>query len=190
MKNNIQYVLLTAPARHGKDTFFRLLDELYPNKFASFAYAFQLKEDLKPLIWNEFAIDTHNPTDKQKELIRPIFIAYGETWKKVNDLHWVEITDDKIQEQREYSNFIAVITDNRYAGEINYFKNKYPNQCVVVKIRRIGGQEPTNAEKISLPLIEPLVDYTIEWPNVDDVEELKPFVHNFVKKYFNFDKKD
>jgi len=185
MKNKIKYLLITAPKRHGKNTFFDLLNEMYPGQFRAYAYADQLKSDLAPLVQDQFKVDIFAMEGLQKELIRPLLISYGEIWRERDALHWVKIVDQKIKKDSAAKDFCAVTTDNRYFNEIQYFKEKFPKQCVVVSIRLINGPEPSQAELKSLPLIEPLIDCRIEWPRTQDANLLKGYIKQFYETYFS-----
>jgi hypothetical protein len=179
MKNKIKYLLITAPKRHGKDTFFKLLNQMYPGQFKSYAYADQLKSDLAPLVQEQFKADIFTMEGSQKELIRPLLISYGEIWRAIDQQHWVREVVNSIDPA-----YCSVVLDNRYCDEVQYFKQKFPQQCVVVSIRLINGPEPSEAELKSLPLIEPLIDYRIEWPRTQDANLLKVYVKQFYDKYF------
>lgn len=183
--NKIKYLLITGPKRSGKDTFFNLLDNMYPGKFRAYAYADQLKVDLAPLVRQQFGVDIFSMEGLEKESIRPLLISYGEIWRERDAFHWVRIVDQKIKKDSAAKDFCSVTTDNRYFNEILYFKQKFPDQCVVVSIRLKGGAEPTEAEAKSLPIIEPLIDYRIEWPRTQDSDQLKVYVKGFYEEYFS-----
>lgn len=176
----IKYILITGSKQHGKDTFFDILNQLYPNEFSSFAHADSLKEDLLSFVKEKFNIDIINCSGTEKEFIRPLMITYAEMHRHKDPNHWVKVCAQKT----ETTDKVCVIKDNRYENEILYFKNKYPDQCVVVQIKRIDGPEPTDAEKLSLPSIESHIDYKIEWPTVEDKSELYSYVQKFHYKYF------
>ncbi len=181
------YILITAAKQQGKDTFFNILNRLYPNQFIGYSYADKLKDDISSFISNQFGIDAKMVTGPKKELIRPLLISFGEIWREIDTQHWIKEVDRQIIEYRDKGiDFVAVTRDNRYRDEIMFFKEKYPNQCVVVGIKRINGPEATTEEKKSLPEIENLIDYRIEWPTVGDdkIQELDQYVIDFYQKYF------
>lgn len=183
-----RYILISAAKQQGKDTFFNILNRLYPNKFRGYAYADKLKLDISHFIEKEFGIDVIHAVGQEKELVRPLLIAFGEVWREIDERHWIKETDDQILiDRRNEFAFTAVTKDNRYIDEILYFKEKYPDECVVLNIKRLGGPDATAEEKKSLPLIEPHIDYRIEWPTVGDdkLDELNNYVIDFYNKYFN-----
>ena len=186
MKKDIKIILLTASKRMGKDTFVTILNSLYPNKFIPYSFANQLKDDLDPLSIKMFGKTSKELDGKEKEIFRSILISYGCAWRELNPLHWVEIVDAQIDWDRQKFNFVPVCVDCRFSNEINFFKNKYPDQTIVVEIIREGGPEPTDEEKRNIPLLKPLIDHTITWPTVlpdKKIEELTPFVVDFYSRF-------
>lgn len=80
----------------GKDTFYKLLDKKYPNKFVRFAFADELKNDLFELVRDQWGLDVKNLSGNKKESIRPLLIGYGCSWRNIDPLHWVKEINKKL----------------------------------------------------------------------------------------------
>lgn len=172
---------ITAAKRHGKDTFAQLLTKFIPN-LNSWAFADQLKDDLDPISLKMFGKRAKDLDGEEKEIFRDIMIGYGCGWRKIDIDHWVKIIDSEIDNSPR---IYHCIKDMRFPSEVNFFKNKYGKNFHLVEIIRDGGPEPTEEEKKNIPLLKPLVDYTINWPTVapKSLDLLSGYVHDFHNKY-------
>lgn len=181
-------IMITGHAVSGKDTFFSLLKEIDPN-FKRYAFADKLKQDLRLFLMEQCRIDINALSPEQKDLVRPLMIAYGCMMRNLGDgLYWVRELEKQILSDLDFEGnlgnpqMIPVITDCRFRNEAEYFKNRY--QVILVRIIRKDSPEPPEEEKINQPLVQPLVDYTIDWPTVgpDHLHELKEYVEKFLKE--------
>jgi hypothetical protein len=182
MNNKIVYGI-TSPRRHGKDTFAGLLTKYIP-KLQSWAFADALKQDLATLFFEQFGVDIFTMDGEVKEKMRPFLIFYGCFWREFDIDHWVKKVINSIEASEEKYH---IIKDVRFPSEIKFLKEKYGRNFILIEINREGGPEPTDEEKKNIPLIKPLVDYTINWPTVlpdRKIEELSPFVVDFYSKFF------
>lgn len=177
-------VLVSGTIRSGKDTFFTLLSELNPN-FIGYSFAFELKEDLKPLV-AQMGIDIHNPTDEQKKVIRNLMIVYGCTWREIDINHWVKKVDWLIDNLAKQSNlWMPVVRDCRFVSEAEYFIEKYGRENIlIVEIRRFGAPTPPAEELINQPKITEIADVILEWETDPSFESLRPKVKYFYDKFF------
>ena len=184
-------------AKNGKDSFYKLLSKRNPNKFERLAFADELKRDLFDLIRDQFGFDVMNPTPEQKEIIRGIMIGYGCAWRKVDILHWTKIIAKDIDRILKNNNevglfndklgpeIIPAVTDFRFFSEGEYFKNKYGNDFILVKVSREGAPIPPDEELKNQPELDKLVDFFVEWPSVgeNNIDQLMPYVNDFCAKY-------
>jgi hypothetical protein len=172
----------------GKDTFFSLINKLYPNIFYRLAFADALKSDLEDISFKMFGKSISGLTQNEKEILRPVMIEFGCAFRKIDPLHWVKAVHKQIDEISpfHYTNArIPIITDGRFSNEISYFKDIYFEKCVFVEINRIGAPEPTDEEKRNIPLLKKYVDYSLTWPtSIDNFAALEPYIHQFYNKYF------
>ncbi len=186
---------ITGHALSGKDTFFNLLHNT-DDRFVRFALADKLKEDLSDLVFKQFGWDIFNLTFAQKEVIRPIMITYGQAWRKVDPLHWVKIVEKKIdklfRENNEaglfgeslYPRRVPVISDVRFENESHFFKEKYGDQFLLVKVIRDKAPEPPQEEKINQPYVDAYVDHFVSWPTVGkELDKLNTHIQDFLVKF-------
>lgn len=161
----MKVIALSGTRCVGKDAFFSALSSI--NKFCvRFAFADSLKNDLKSLVSDQFNIDIFNPTPEEKELIRPILISYGCTWRKIDINHWVKITIDDIYKQY-YSNpsILPVIVDLRFQNELDLLKNAFGDDLIHINISRINCIEPTDEEEKHYRQISSNAQYHLVWGN-------------------------
>ncbi len=195
MKKNIKYLLITAAARHGKDSFANILGDMYKTQptysFISYAFADALKYYVENISIDMFGKTVFALDNKQKEIIRPILIAVGCAWREIDPLHWVRKVDDFINEGPDYNiqnqKNISVIKDCRFVNEIEYFKNKYGDSVFVLELIRENGPEPTDEEKKNIPLLKNLIDLSLtipEFSGQDYMAGLKPIVEKFYSDHF------
>lgn len=183
MDKNLMIVGVTGHIRVGKDTFFSLLQKTNP-KFKRYSFADALKADLRGFLWEKCQIDINTATGGEKELIRPLMIAYGCLQRNLGDgLHWVRRVEQQILADVSVENIIPVITDFRFQNEVEYFKKKYVLNLVEVK--RAMAPNPPDEEKVNQPLISKYVDYTINWPTVgeENFNALEKYVKDFAIEF-------
>ena len=193
MEKKIKIIGITGHMRTGKDTFFSLLQKNNPH-FERYSFADSLKADLRGFIWDKMNIDINVATGAEKELIRPIMIAYGCAQRNRGDgLHWVKKIDTQISADVEFDidfsnpiedgRLLPFITDFRFENEVKYFKEKF--DLILVEIQRDDAPNPPDEEKIQQPLVRNYVDYTIKWPTVgeNNINILKEYADNFMLKF-------
>lgn len=144
---------ITGVARSGKDTLYKLLEKkfLVKNiKCQRFALADNLKSDLKSFLIEKFDIDLDNITPQDKELIRPVMVAYGKCKRlKTNGRYWIELLDSKLNEK----SYLPIITDIRYDEyeKDEYFWLKKEKNGLLIHVTRIlNGKTipPANEEEM------------------------------------------
>jgi hypothetical protein len=178
MLKQIKFLGVTGARRCGKDTFVSLLSSIN-KRFQRVAFADALKEDLAELFRKQFNVDIHTIDGQMKETLRPILISYGCVWRELDPLHWVKIAENKIKDDA-----IPCMVDIRFSNEALYFKNKYPENFLLVSIDRIGGPDPTDEERKHMPELEKLSDVKLVWKTDPSLESLLPQVEYFYSKYF------
>jgi hypothetical protein len=172
--NAIKVIGLAGNRQVGKDSFFAAMNELRPGKFRRYAFADALKDDLDGLAKNMFGKRAKELNAKEKEIMRPIFIAFGCSWREIDPLHWVKIVDRQIEWDRSMLDGInaeariACSLDHRFTNEIKYFKEKYGDSFVCIGLSRDDAPPPTDEEKKNWPEVEKLVDIRLNWPTLDE----------------------
>jgi len=185
MEPKVKIIGITGHMRTGKDTFFSLLQKINPN-YKRYSFADALKSDLRGFIWEKCQIDINTVTGHDKELIRPLMIAYGCLQRNLGDgLHWVKRVENQILsdiEVRLDTKIFPVITDFRFENEVKYFKEKF--DLTLVEIQRDEAPNPPNEEKIQQPLVRNYVNYTIKWPTVgeNNINILQEHAENFINR--------
>lgn len=140
-------------ARCGKDFAVQSILDNYPGEAQRVAFADALKKDMDGWLKEHLGIFAWSDRPEEKEIIRPLLVAYGEAKRKQDPLHWVL----RAYESIDPSKSIICISDVRY-----------PNEAAAIKAR--GGfivhvfrdQPPVNdSERINAPLCAAYADYTV-----------------------------
>jgi len=186
-KTNPKIIGVCGLARSGKNTFADLLQSIDNHVFIQDAFANRLKRGLESLAGQQLGWDIFNLTDEQKLLIRPIMVEWGRMWRKIDINHWVKEVDNKYDFTNDKTGTVLIITDFRYVNEVNYFKEKYGDNFLMVDIVREGVEPPNEEESINYPIVSALADVKIAWPTVgkDNLGELRQYAADFYNIYFN-----
>jgi len=159
---------LSGVARCGKDTFCLLAAKrLNKSKQAVMrcAFADNVKADLHQLLLKKAGISAYTNLDKEKELIRPLLVAYGtDLMRKVDEDYWIKRLDLTVKAAGQVD-ATAFITDVRYMNEVDWIKE---NGGVIVHITKDKSKPANEQEKINDPLIKEAADLCIEWKHVGD----------------------
>lgn len=150
---------ITGVATSGKDTLFSILNKKLKEKGMNterYALADILKKKIKTFVENEFSIDLDNVNPKDKELVRPILVAYGKIKRQqTNGRHWIDLLNKKINSNE---NKVPIITDIRYCeyekDELFWLLNE--NKGFLIHISRVlDGKiiKPANEEEAKNDLI-------------------------------------
>lgn len=184
--NKPKVICISGTMRSGKDTFFELLYNVGQQantkiNFFGLSFATELKNDLVPII-APMGIDVVSPTNEQKEIIRPIMIAYGCAWRAIDPQHWVKKVDSIIDKLKFET--IPVIRDVRFISEAHYYFEKYGRENVcLIEIIRHGAPTPPAEELKNQPFLSKEADVVIQWETDPTLETLKPKVQEFFNQY-------
>lgn len=167
-------------ARSGKDTFGEALQKILANygiKAKTCALATQLKINLAHFTKSEFGIDSFTKDDREKYIIRPLLVGYGESWRKANPDHWLEILDSNLEPRT-----LTIITDIRYENEADYVLE---NQGFLLNINRTlpNGNFVSAAnkeEEVNHPLVLSKTHFNLCWNTTEDRSEIEQIVENFI----------
>lgn len=163
-------VALAGDRGVGKDTLFNLLRSI-DHRFTRWAYADILKADLRSLCWSQFGIDPATATGADKELLRPLLIAYGCAWRERDIDHWAKKVAGSITEtiQLNPQPLIHVITDCRFENEAELSRRCFSPNFRLIRVDRIGSLGPTEEERKHSAAVSAMADYHLLWGN--DTEE-------------------
>ena len=189
----MKILLLGHTRRVGKDTFAECLRRIYQPKDATgwrdgrlvciqtYSFAQKLKHDLLPLCHNMFGKLIADLTDEEKEIFRPILIAYGCAWREIDPEHWVKHVDGKIDAMEFGGYNTHVISDVRFGNESQYFVKKYGRDNVtVIHLEKEGAPEPTEEEKKHEEECAKLTDFNFWWPVLKTDIERDAWVKKFM----------
>lgn len=168
---------ISGYARSGKNFFSSLLVSFirdYNVQVKEYSFAQLLKEDLRELCLDKFKIDSFTENTKEKEIIRPLLIAYGECMRKYsNGTYWWNKVKVKIDADFVLGNTVAIITDARfyeeqYKGqdEIDFIRS-YKNN-LLFSVKQFGIGPAHISEETNMKRIEPESDAIVEWPFLDE----------------------
>ncbi len=190
-KSNIKVIGITGHLTSGKDTFFSLLDYLYPEKFRRLAFADGLKGELDALVKKEFGFSLFACVASQKAVIRPLLIGWGMARRNQEKDYWINSLLKKMDDLcsldkecfPEYEP-ITVVTDVRYENEVLALRKKYGDGFKLVKVSRPDAKvEIPQEEQINQPLVDKYADYTVIWETVGEEKDLNQLDHYVVECY-------
>ena len=96
---------LTGVARSGKDTFFSILKKYFKEKNINtqrVALADELKKELEDFVDKKFKINLNKCEGSEKELIRPLMVAYGKCRRvQTEGKYWTSMVDSTIKDLKK-----------------------------------------------------------------------------------------
>lgn len=152
---------LGSRARIGKDFAAAELRKHYGEEnVLRIAFADALKGDVQPLLMRAVGINPHTAAGPDKELIRPILVAYGEMMRKVNHNYWVARAIDLVEktEQANHPWPIVVYTDCRYPNEVDSIKKM---GGIYIEIDAPAIPPANESEAKNSPLCRAMADYVV-----------------------------
>ncbi len=180
MKENLAIVLISGKAKHGKTTFANMLKEehaLIGRKAVATSYAKYLKLYAKELTdW-----DGTNDS-KPRKFLQDLGTEIRVSLKKPE--FFVKRLDDDIDVYSRYVSAV-IIDDARLPLEIEYFKNKYPNQVKTIKIVRPNFANNLNELEQTHETENKLDNYeTFDYNIINDgtLEDLRTKAHDLLER--------
>lgn len=161
-------ILISANARSGKDT----ATKFFIQEFAKhginakrFAFADALKKEVNPLTLLNLGINAFTEDSYEKQLIRPLLLAWGKIGRKIDENYWVKKVSAEIKDSEPC---LALISDCRYPNEANYFDDK-----TLIHLTRYddnGNEFPPVGEDevLWIPELKKMADCRISWVNYHD----------------------
>jgi len=174
---------ISGLARAGKDTLARCFKKIIEREFDCeveiLHLADRLKSDLDKTIACNFNFEVFTEKDSEKELIRPILVAYGEAMKeKWGKKVWIEKLHEDLKKRKNGVTDLGmkkkfyIIADVRFDFEAEYIKENLNG--FVVHIAKNGYEVPANeVEKKNDPLVKAVSDIQHVWPQYipDNLDE-------------------
>ena len=181
MKHFPTIVGVAGVARSGKDSFYTHLARVVDLDIERAAFADELKKDVYIFLRDKVSISPFTTDDKEKEIIRPILVAYGRMMRNIsNGLYWINKMEKCIKKTRAAS---TCITDVRYPNEVAFIKRK---GGIVIHISRLLPDgtmaQPANEEEAEQdPLLINDSDYKLTWNTFkDNNDDYTVFIQKFL----------
>ena len=193
-------VAVTGVIRSGKNSFADLiqaeLKDTAPNLIVEqFSFAFHLRQELFQFINDNLNIDAFTEDEKEKAIIRPLLIAYGNAKREVSkNQYWIE----KLHRKIERSNCdVALITDLRFAetedDELGWLKrnrgfNFHLKRYKFSQLRnnKVYEKAPNEFEKRNNPKLEANAKRVIEIERYKKIEDFYSAAKEEVSKIIGF----
>lgn len=184
---------LTGVARSGKDTFYTILNKYFTSKNINskrLAFADNLKKEMHGFIKEKFKIDLLKCSNEEKELIRPLMVAYGKCRRSQTEgKYWTSLLNEKVEELKK-DNTIPIITDVRYIeykdDEYSWIKNN--NGMLIHICRKLDDGSfvpPANIEEKSNDnKLKAVADFCICWETCQDTNFLYQLMEKNLEKIY------
>lgn len=179
---------ISGLARSGKDLFTTVSQEVLKEhgiKSEKYALAYELKSDLKDLIYKKTGIDVFTENTEEKNIIRPLLVAYGDVMRKISTgKYWTQKIEQSIGKSKADVVFITDIRYDHYLeDECTWLKFKQSGKLIHItkyqfgplpqgkrfsknKITKIYQNAPNEHESINDPKVKKRADIAIEWEDV------------------------
>jgi hypothetical protein len=184
---------LTGVARSGKDTFYSILKKYLEErsvKSERIALADNLKDELGQFVKQNFNIDLNKCDGKDKELVRPLMVAYGRCRRVQTDgKYWTSLIDQNIADLKNRK-IMPIVTDIRY---IEYKDDEYSwlkahNGILIHISRKLDDGtliQPANIEEKSNDnKLKAVADYSVCWETCQDVNFLYELMYKHLKNIY------
>jgi len=178
--NNPKLIAVTGLARSGKDSFAseikKQLINLAPNKSVGiYSFATGVRKEVYNFLLDTFNISSFTEDEKDKKIIRPFLIAYGNAKREVSkNKYWIEKLEGEISSRNDD---IGIISDLRFAenetDELGWFKSK--GGFLIHLDRTFGGElmkAPNEFEEKNNPKLREAADVVL---NIEYEEVLEDF---------------
>jgi len=185
---------ITGVARSGKDTFYSILKKYLKEKNIDcqrIALADELKKELGDFVEKKFKIDLNKCDGSDKELIRPLMVAYGKCRRvQTEGKYWTSLVDPKVKELKK-ENMLPIITDIRY---IEYKEDEYSwlkshNGILIHLSRKLDDGSfvpPANIEEKSNDnKLKAVADFTICWDTCQDTNFLYELMQKNLRNIYD-----
>jgi hypothetical protein len=185
---------ITGVARSGKDTFYSILKKYLKEKNLEsqrIALADELKKELGDFVEKKFKIDLNKCDGSDKELIRPLMVAYGKCRRvQSQGKYWTSLVDSKVKDLKK-ENVIPIITDIRY---IEYKEDEYAwlksHDGILIHLSRKLDDgslvPPANIEEKSNDnKLKAVADFCICWETCQDTNFLYELTQKHLKNIYD-----
>ncbi|MBN4083304.1 hypothetical protein JXZ92_00510 [Mycoplasma sp. CSL10137] len=159
-------ILINGKRRSGKGILSQGLKKLLTKQFEDNIHILSFAEPIKKI--TEPILDEIEWDKKDKEVVRPLWIAMGEVGRNINNNIWCgrvfeRITEIAEQSAKENKNSLFIIDDLRFPNELDYFKKHLKDIQQII--------DPTKEKHLARVIairIEKFMDANKFIPGVDD----------------------
>lgn len=179
---------LCGYAGSGKDEFASFLIKRFARDNLQNAYrvafADKVKENLKQFLVDEFSINIETCGREDKEVLRPILVAYAEAKRAIDSEFWISAAMPKIKKHIDCGESV-VITDVRYINEARFLKEEL--NSIIVYIGRKSISAANVSELKSVSEVIPIADFEIIFDDYDSEAEMFSAFDKFANKILGVD---
>lgn len=182
-----QIVSVSGRKRSGKNS----LANDFIKEFAAknilarqYAFADELKKELRPLFLLNAGVDSFTEDPVEKELLRRVFISYGTGyWRAKDPDHWIKKLEKTLAENE--TPHVAILTDTRfYSNELPWVEK---NGGITIHLSRYddsGDLYPCAGEDemANDPILEEKAKFALKWNNFHDNTDSRYYKS---KQFFN-----
>jgi len=178
-------------ARSGKDLFTTVAQDILETEYNfttdRCALAFELKRDLDDLISGKTGIDVFTEDTGEKNIIRPLLVAYGDVMRKVSEgKYWTNKLNDRIKSSSADIFFVTDIRHDFYPeDEAMWIKKVKSGKLVHITRYKMGpapskrhittstpvkiyDAPPNDHERFHDPKVKKAADFAFEWEDVSE----------------------
>jgi len=181
---------ISGMARSGKDLFTTVAQNILKDKGFKTdrcALAYELKNDLKDLIKDKTGLNVFTEDTKEKNIIRPLLVAYGDVMRKISEgKYWTSKVENRLSTIKADIVFITDIRYDIYPEDECYWLQRKMNGKLIHLIkysmspapskRRISTAKPVKIyeaapnehELFNSPKLKAKSDYAFEWEDQSD----------------------
>lgn len=178
---------ISGYATVGKDTFADAMRSILARrqiKVYRESFAKQLKLQMNGFLATSLKINSFTDNEEEKELIRPLLVAYGEAQRKRNPNYWVETLDFLL-----LKNGLSIVSDVRYENEADWIISKGGKILHLNRIDENGNYiQPANEEELkNSPKVIKKCFHEMCWSSISEKSEIEKVVENFVDTFLQED---
>jgi hypothetical protein len=193
MANSVFYppIGLSGHARAGKDSLCEALIKAFKQKHNIEAKRFSIagdciRKDLQPLILSKTGLCVHTHNDKEKKMLRPLFVEYGRLMRNTTKgRYFIE----KLNANKGFmKNNISIITDIRYIeypkDEVWWLKDEVKG--TLFYIEREGLKPANDFELNNNKIIKGLADKIIHTSDYENLKDYKKEIQKIAYEISDF----
>ena len=196
---------ISGMARSGKDLFTTVAQNILKDKGIKTdrcALAYELKNDLKDIIKDKTGINVFTEDTKEKNIIRPLLVAYGDVMRKISEgKYWTSKVENRLSTIKADIVFITDIRYDIYPEDECYWLQRKMNGKLIHLIkysmspapstRRISTAKPVKIyeaapnehELFNSPKLKAKSNYAFEWEDQSNkLGEYKLEEHPYIKE--------